>query len=270
MDQLRVKQERIQELEASLSRVEKQSNQERQTFEKQAHENWLNSKKIEKELKETRAELATLKERLSDLDITNKNLQSENNLLKQQQQSVMQNLYKQQTNSKLSNEELYSAEYNANNPDNSKLEEPPRPSSTSSNPANPLNPNFIPPPMGAFIRPPAGPFPRYPFPVPPMNPAAMAFIHQQQQQQQQQQQHLEQQRLNSSSPSPDLVQQQNATRSMPSIPPMMYHRMHPILLQQQYIQQQQQQQMLSQSAASSQQPSPNANPLLASTVLNGI
>ena len=48
LDQLRVKQERIHELESQFARVEKQSSQERQTFEKQAHENWLNAKKIDK------------------------------------------------------------------------------------------------------------------------------------------------------------------------------------------------------------------------------
>lgn len=66
-DQIRIKQERIQELETQLTRTEKQSNQERQTFEKQAHENWLNARKFEKELKESKIELGTLKERFNEI-----------------------------------------------------------------------------------------------------------------------------------------------------------------------------------------------------------
>ncbi|CAF0955412.1 unnamed protein product [Brachionus calyciflorus] len=82
MEQLRVKQERIQELETNLSRVEKQSNQERQTFEKQSHENWLNAKKLDKELKETRMELSTLKERLRELELGQSQME---NIVEEQQ-----------------------------------------------------------------------------------------------------------------------------------------------------------------------------------------
>ena len=68
LDQLRVKQERIQELESQFSRIEKQSTLERQTFEKQAHENWLSARKFEKELKEAKQELSVLKERHAELE----------------------------------------------------------------------------------------------------------------------------------------------------------------------------------------------------------
>jgi hypothetical protein len=74
LDQLRVKQERIHELESQFARIEKQSSQERQTFEKQAHENWLNAKRIDKELKETRNETNVLKEKLTELEAINKSL----------------------------------------------------------------------------------------------------------------------------------------------------------------------------------------------------
>ena len=79
MEQLRVKQERIQELETNLTRVEKQTNVERQTFEKQMHENWLNAKKLDKELRETRLELENLKDRMRELEsgITQENLAQE-------------------------------------------------------------------------------------------------------------------------------------------------------------------------------------------------
>ncbi|RNA24471.1 melanoma inhibitory activity 3 [Brachionus plicatilis] len=68
MEQLRAKQERIQELEGNLARVEKQSNIERQTFEKQTHENWLNAKKLDKELRETRLELENLRSRMREIE----------------------------------------------------------------------------------------------------------------------------------------------------------------------------------------------------------
>lgn len=63
LEQIRVKQERIQELESQFSRIERQANQERQTYEKQAHENWLTGRKLDKELKETKSELTSLKGR---------------------------------------------------------------------------------------------------------------------------------------------------------------------------------------------------------------
>lgn len=83
LEQLRLKQERIHELESQTNRVEKQSNVERQTFEKQIHENWLNSKKLDKQLKEATNEVATLNQRLADLEVTNRNLQTELSMLKQ-------------------------------------------------------------------------------------------------------------------------------------------------------------------------------------------
>jgi DNA repair exonuclease SbcCD ATPase subunit len=61
LEQIKLKQERLHELEGQFARIERQSNQERQTYEKQAHENWLNGRKIDKELKETKAELASMK-----------------------------------------------------------------------------------------------------------------------------------------------------------------------------------------------------------------
>ncbi len=63
LEQLRVKQERIHEMEGLVSRTEKQANQERQTFEKQVHENWLASKKIDKQLRDAQAEIALLQNR---------------------------------------------------------------------------------------------------------------------------------------------------------------------------------------------------------------
>ena len=63
LEQLRIKQERIQELDAQLNRIEKQSNQERQTFEKQVHDNWLASKRIDKQLRDAQAEVESLQKR---------------------------------------------------------------------------------------------------------------------------------------------------------------------------------------------------------------
>ena len=87
---IRIKQERIQELESQFSRIERQANQERQTFDRQTHETWLNARKIEKELKETRIELTMLKERFSDLENQNKSLVENNNLIKGQQLQLPQ------------------------------------------------------------------------------------------------------------------------------------------------------------------------------------
>ena len=83
LEQLRVKQERIQELETQLARLERQANQERQQNDKQTHENWLQARKIEKELKETRLELTNLKEKCAELEILNKNLNENNQLMRQ-------------------------------------------------------------------------------------------------------------------------------------------------------------------------------------------
>lgn len=89
LEQLRAKSERIHELEAQFSRIEKQSTSERQTYEKQAHETWLQSRKAERELKDAKAELAALKERLNDCETSLKAALSDNVTLKfklQQQQ----------------------------------------------------------------------------------------------------------------------------------------------------------------------------------------
>lgn len=78
LEQLRVKQERIQELESQFARVERQANQERQTFDRQTHETWLNARKIEKELKESRAECSQLQTKLHEAEALNKSLSSAN------------------------------------------------------------------------------------------------------------------------------------------------------------------------------------------------
>ncbi|RNA33353.1 hypothetical protein BpHYR1_046032 [Brachionus plicatilis] len=76
-EQLRAKQEKVQDLEIQMAKMEKQWNSERQSFEKQVHENWLNGKKVEKELKDAKTELGTLTDRFN-------NLLTENNQLRQQ------------------------------------------------------------------------------------------------------------------------------------------------------------------------------------------
>lgn len=83
LDQMRVKQERIHELEQQFAKIERQSTSERQAHEKQAHETWLQMRKIERELKDVRAELGTAKERLADADANLKAAQNENQMLKQ-------------------------------------------------------------------------------------------------------------------------------------------------------------------------------------------
>jgi len=83
LEQLRVKQERIHELESQFGKIERQSTSERQTHEKQAHETWLQMRKIERELKDARAELNTAKERLSESETALKAAQNENQFLKQ-------------------------------------------------------------------------------------------------------------------------------------------------------------------------------------------
>lgn len=135
LDQIRVKQERIQELESSLSRVERQSNQERQTFEKQTHETWLQSKRIEKELRESRIELATMRDKYGELEFAHKSVLAENSMLKKS--ADMQNYINQiphHTNkttlpakapSESGMSEGAAAEF---------ISSPPRPPSTSSNP----------------------------------------------------------------------------------------------------------------------------------------
>jgi chromosome segregation ATPase len=70
LEQLRAKQERIHEMETLVSRTERQANQERQTFEKQAHESWLASKKIDKQLRDAQAELVVLQNRYVDFSLS--------------------------------------------------------------------------------------------------------------------------------------------------------------------------------------------------------
>ena len=83
MEQLRIKQERIQELESQLARVERQATQERQTFDRQTHETWLNARKIEKELKDSRGECGQLQIRLQEAELLNKSLAASAELPKQ-------------------------------------------------------------------------------------------------------------------------------------------------------------------------------------------
>lgn len=83
LDQIRVKQERISELEQQFAKIERQSTSERQSHEKQAHETWLQMRKIERELKDVRAELSTTKDRLADSETNLKAVQNESQLLKQ-------------------------------------------------------------------------------------------------------------------------------------------------------------------------------------------
>lgn len=83
MEQMRVKQERIHELEAQFAKIERQSTSERQVHEKQAHETWLQMRKIERELKDVRAELASARERLVESEAQLKTAQSENQAMKQ-------------------------------------------------------------------------------------------------------------------------------------------------------------------------------------------
>lgn len=83
LDQMRVKQERIQELEQQFGKIERQSNAERQAHEKQAHETWLQMRKIERELKDVRAELASARDRLVESESSLKTAHGENQALKQ-------------------------------------------------------------------------------------------------------------------------------------------------------------------------------------------
>lgn len=97
MEQMRVKQERIHELEQQFAKIERQSTSERQAHEKQAHETWLQMRKIERELKDVRAELASARERLVDTEAQLKTAQSENQAIKQTivkyQQTATANYY---------------------------------------------------------------------------------------------------------------------------------------------------------------------------------
>jgi len=67
-EQLRVKQERIGDLESQVTRLEKKATQERQQFEKQAHENWLSARKYEKEAKEAKQEARSWKDKFGEIE----------------------------------------------------------------------------------------------------------------------------------------------------------------------------------------------------------
>lgn len=151
LEQIRVKQERIQELESSLNRVERQSNAERQTFEKQTHETWLQSKRIEKELRECRAELASVRDKYAEIEFANKALNAENLVLKQSADKLssaayMQNYINQiphHTNKKAPSEsglsESAAAVAALEHSGPASPPPPPRPPSTSSNPGGILS-----------------------------------------------------------------------------------------------------------------------------------
>lgn len=172
-DQIRAKQERIQELESQLARVEKQSNQERQTFEKQAHENWLNARKFEKELKDSKNELSNLREKFNDL-------LNEANSLKQKSASfnfyTSPSHYQPQLDTSLNNGLDQNTSVNLSEPNvdqplqidtNNRSDSRPS-SATSSNSGinsgigGPLIPPI--PPAYSYMRPQF----RYPFPIPSM------------------------------------------------------------------------------------------------------
>lgn len=231
LDQLRVKQERIQELETNYARIEKQSNQERQTYEKQAHENWLHSKKIEKELKETRAEMEKLKETLSKKSQISPVVHSDSEGVQSQHTEQLHI----ETNVPFTNQ---------NHP------EPPRPSSFPHIMSGPSQ-SF------GFMRPPP-PF-KYPFPMmlpqqsstDPMNPSTNSTP----------------EAVTPPTQSPMQPPQLQPPRFQPPPFPQLMYRMNPMMMhQQQYLQQlhhQHQQQQLNPSSMSSnnssQQPSPGAS-----------
>ena len=199
LDQLRVKQERIQELEAQVSRVERQSNQERQNFEKQVHENWINSRKIEKELKEAKVEIANLNERIQDLDSVNKSLVLNKSSIQSPAQT--KSLDKSQIEAET---EMTNLQVDTNQSNEAIL---------TSTPAI-LQPPMMPP--FAFIRPAY----RYPFPVP-----NVQFF----------QQSNKDLRTTSSSPEVNSTEPLRVqTSNFPSYHPM--YQMHPMMMQKQYQQ----------------------------------
>lgn len=251
LDQIRVKQERIQELESQYAKIEKQSTQERQTFEKQAHENWLSARKLERELKDTKNELVNLKEKFTELDTGYKSVLSENTALKQnfynmnkQQQQYFQNytspqnghqtVKKSNQDSSTSSSPKPTADEGSSSPVNggdmslneSKIDRiDPLQIDTTSQGDNSRPPSVSSSHSGSgySIRPPLLPY-RYPFPIAPMNPY-----------------------MAQASPGAQIYS--------PNHHQLMYKMMmqqHQQMLQQQ----QQQQQQASKSTNSSQQPSP--------------
>lgn len=282
LDQLRVKQERIQELESQFTRVERQANQERQQFEKQIHENWLQARKIEKELKDAKLEITALKERCTEYELENKNLNENYNSMKQSiKQSMPHNngyfmspgyLYQQQlaSSSHLSNRSNESTSpdkdkinaLNQSETNDKEADQPlqletlianrqgisPTPSVSSTSGATQMP--FYPPYM---IRPQTttgAPY-RYPFPLP--SPASYA---------QHTQQLNDSNDVSSSSPTPNRVMPPVIhPAAFQHMQPLSY-RMNPMLFQQQqhqYFQQQFQQFQHTKSASSSQLPSPGGN-----------
>lgn len=292
LEQLRVKQERIQELETQLARIERQSNQERQQNDKQMHENWLQARKIEKELKEARLEITSLKDRCSELEILNKNLNENNNLMRQTlpgKQTIAQNgfymspIYQQQPQQLVNNSQISHNNKSNESPnkedqlDSSETKQVDQPlqldtlienrQASSSSPSvssqsgmPPQQQQQIPPIPPHMYNPymmrPAGSVPpyRYPFPMP--SPYTM-----------QQQQQLNDSQISndassaSSTPNRSMMPQgPYASAYGPHMVPPAY-RINPMLFQQQqqYLQQQYQQFQQSKSATSSQQPSPGVN-----------
>ena len=280
LEQIRIKQERVQELEGQFSRIERQSNQERQTYEKQAHENWLTGRKIEKELKETKSELVVLKEKFNEVV-------AENNSLKQTlvfnqshkmaavaaaaagpmfYMSPHQQHYNRRSMNETSADESQLNVTSSNTMDHdtsmniSKVTDHPlqidteqqRPPSSSSNPSHvsnnggPSSTTMMPPASFPFMRPPP-PFMFPPIPPPHAMAAYMQHQHQQQQQQIQLQQNIE---PNISSPNPDYANRLHPNYS--SQPPMSSGSTSSNYYNNKAI-------PATLSAASSQQPSPGAN-----------
>ena len=148
LDQLRVKQKRIQELESQLARVERQSNQERLVTEKQTHENWINSKKVEKDSKEARAEIVALEKKQSELEATNKSLME--STIRHDNKAMTMPYYSIMNLSK--SHDLNNSDDSVNDP-----EDEHRPPSTSINPGIPDGHNFQPLMIRPHFRMPSAP-----------------------------------------------------------------------------------------------------------------
>ena len=229
-DQIRVKQERIIELENQVSRFERQSNQERQTFEKQAHENWVNSRKVEKELKEAKFEISSLTEKNLDLETSIKNLNESRQALNK---SMVNMNYMMSPQSKIldkSKTEPDSEIEENNSSDNLQVDtstnqhhdfRAPLSNSTMMLPNQAMIPPF------SFMRPTY----RYPFMVPQIMPPSQYNI----------QATSKEQRTNSSSPDPNPAQSEPLRVQAPPYSssfhpnPMMY-QMNSMMMQKQYQQ----------------------------------
>ena len=191
----------------SESLVEKRVDGEGVT-EKQAH-NWINTKKVEKELKEARAEIATLEKKQSELEAMNKSLME--NPMRHANKAMTMPYYSMMNLSK--SHDLNNSDDSVNDP-----EDEHRPPSTSINPGIPDGHNFQPLMIRPHFRMPSAP----PIQTPDAN-----FMHQ-----------SVDQRGDSSSP--DSITGPNPSfqpRSFMHFPPaahqQMMYQMHPLIIQQQ-------------------------------------